>query len=589
MADLQVQLVVSGDAGQDARVAELWDLVVTPPALTSTVDVGAGAGAAALSPLPAQWAVIVRRVSAAGVTGPDFRSQAMAQATDAAAVAQIEVAITEPQQLSAAALTDWLAAALATPPARFDLPGGIGWAAVANLAGVVVLAPGALELQVTGTLTYVVGVIGGTQTAGNFTAGAKVALAASNAPASTDLVDVQLIGQPEIVLPGIAGAVAALVSPAVGAWVAGSLVAQFAANAQQRLPAMIAAALGAAAVPEGATFSLPGVAISTDAVTYQAAMGALTVGADHPTPGSGARVLWTQRQDIGPSPRGNHAMAYDPSAQRVLLFGGAGQGFVLGDSWVWDRRYWTQVQDIGPAARSGHALAFDTGRGRAVLFGGTGDQGDLADTWEWDGAYWTQVADTGPAARALHASAYDKARGRLVMFGGATPAARFADTWEWDGDAWTQVQDAGPSARRRHAMAFDADRGRVVLFGGAGDQGDLGDTWEWDGEEWTSVADTGPDARLGHVLVGVHGAVLLHGGQHRGAPQVTFSDTWLWRDALWTKVQDMGPTPRWGHAAAYDPARSLVVMFGGHDAADPAALLGDTWECNGADRAVNGG
>ena len=113
--------------------------------------------------------------------------------------------------------------------------------------------------------------------------------------------------------------------------------------------------------------------------------------------------------------------------------------------------------------------------------------------------------------------------------------------------------------------------------------------WEWDGEEWTSVADTGPDARLGHVLAGAHGAVLLHGGQQGGAPPVTFNDTWLWRGGLWTKVQDMGPQPRWGHAAAYDPTRNLVVMFGGHDAADPAALLGDTWECNGGDFAVNGG
>ena len=36
-----------------------------------------------------------------------------------------------------------------------------------------------------------------------------------------------------------------------------------------------------------------------------------------------ARVGWRQRQDIGPSARFQHAMAYDPVTQRTLLFGGS--------------------------------------------------------------------------------------------------------------------------------------------------------------------------------------------------------------------------------------------------------------------------
>src|SRR6478609_11171120 len=65
------------------------------------------------------------------------------------------------------------------------------------------------------------------------------------------------------------------------------------------------------------------------------------------------------------------------------------------------RYLWTQKEDIGPSARFGHAMAYDSVRSRTVLFGGTlfaGDLGgDINDTWEWNGEFWTQIADIGPA------------------------------------------------------------------------------------------------------------------------------------------------------------------------------------------------
>ena len=102
-----------------------------------------------------------------------------------------------------------------------------------------------------------------------------------------------------------------------------------------------------------------------------------------------AKVLWTQKQDMGPRPRIGHAMTYDASRRRVVLFGGdslANASF--GDTWEWDGDSWTQVQDIGPAARAFHAMAFDGTRRRTVLFGGRNPTGFLGDTWEWDGENW---------------------------------------------------------------------------------------------------------------------------------------------------------------------------------------------------------
>ncbi len=305
------------------------------------------------------------------------------------------------------------------------------------------------------------------------------------------------------------------------------------------------------------------------------------------------KLLWTQKQDIGPKPRVQHAVAFDSTAGRTILFGGDSlNGDVFGDTWAWDGDNWTQIADIGPDPRASHALAYDSIRNRTVLFGGHFGGASVRDTWEWAGDAWTQVQDTGPSPRSGHAMCFDSVRGRVVLFGGGpTGGAALGDTWEWDGTDWVQQQDTGPSPRRGHAMAFDTPRARVVLFGGLGGPGpdSFADTWEYEGNDaaWTQVADIGPDACFGAGLVfkktriGLFGgASTLSGGM---ATPVVFGLTWEWDGELWTARQDIGPGPRIGHALAYDAARDRVVLFGGadlplDDSGAPSAVRGDTWE-----------
>ena len=304
-----------------------------------------------------------------------------------------------------------------------------------------------------------------------------------------------------------------------------------------------------------------------------------------------SKLLWTQKQDIGPRPRVLHALAFDSTAARTILFGGDSlTGQALDDTWAWDGHNWTQTADMGPHPRSAHALAYDSTRNRIVLFGGTVAGTSVRDTWEWGDNAWTQVADTGPSPRSGHAIVFDSARGRCVLFGGGPfGGAPLGDTWEWDGSDWIQVEDTGPSARRAHAMTFDSVRSRVVLFGGFGGPGPgaLADTWEYDaaGGAWTQVADTGPEACFNAALVFKTARSELFGGASGPAntvqPPTIFDFSWEWDGALWTARQDMGPGPRAGHAMAYDIARDRMVLFGG--AASPlddaaATALGDTWE-----------
>ena len=290
-------------------------------------------------------------------------------------------------------------------------------------------------------------------------------------------------------------------------------------------------------------------------------------------------LLWTQRQDIGPSARYGHALAYDAGNSRTLLVGGDGVGALFNDTWLWDGETWTQVEDIGPSGRARHAIAYDEGRQRVVLFGGRNATA-LADTWEWDGTAWTQVEDTGPVARSGHALAYDSGRSRVVLFGGEDSALTpLGDTWEWDGDEWTQVADTGPSQRTGHAMCFDAPGARTILFGGSS----ASDTWSWDGTGWTEINEIGPAHCDGAGLVFAGQNTILFGGiDETTTPATLFRKTWELNGADWTERQDMGPAPRYSHGMAFDSARARVVLFGG-GVAPPATItandvLADTWE-----------
>src|SRR5215203_602675 len=107
---------------------------------------------------------------------------------------------------------------------------------------------------------------------------------------------------------------------------------------------------------------------------------------------------WTQVGDTGPEPRAGVAMVFGATA--VVLFGGVASvdepipvasHKVFGDTWRWDGSEWTQVQDMGPKGRWQHAMAFESTESRIVLFGGltlfapAGDpslaEALLGDTW----------------------------------------------------------------------------------------------------------------------------------------------------------------------------------------------------------------
>ncbi len=181
-----------------------------------------------------------------------------------------------------------------------------------------------------------------------------------------------------------------------------------------------------------------------------------------------------------------YGACYDLVRSRLVLYGGASNGFpiALQNTWEYDGTTWAQVPGASsPGPIESPAMCFHAGINRTVMFGGINPQiGGVDTTWLYDGVSWTaaNVAGPWPAVRTGAEMVYDPFRAVCVLFGGMNPltAAPFTDTWEFDGTAWTQVP-ATASAGRAFGMAFDVARRQVVRHGGVVGSATNGETWSY--------------------------------------------------------------------------------------------------------------
>jgi hypothetical protein len=300
-----------------------------------------------------------------------------------------------------------------------------------------------------------------------------------------------------------------------------------------------------------------------------------------------AQAGWQQLATASaPTPRNNALMAYDAMRDRMVVYGGSGNGSQpTGDTWELDGAAWTLRAFGGPPARSVGAMVYDERAARVVLFGGSVAQSvffgpPLNDTWLWDGNAWTLANPVhAPSPRMLHAMAYDEARQRVVLFGGIANSTELDETWEWDGVDWTQMLPASrPPAMRAHAMTYDSVRGQTVLVGAYPFSSDC---WAWNGVTWTqlpslpSTADTilGPRVAFDRE----RGRCVLRRSRY-ASPSSTLvvGETWELDGAAWTLLPAGGQPPaNTSVALAYDRRRGQVIQFGG--SAGLNGVYGETW------------
>jgi hypothetical protein len=295
---------------------------------------------------------------------------------------------------------------------------------------------------------------------------------------------------------------------------------------------------------------------------------------------------WQQIQPtVSPSLRRAGAMAFDATANRLILYGGVSPtpAEILGQTWSYNGQ-WSLLNPAGGSLpRWGHQLVRDTALNRLITFGGRSPtiSGLANDTYAWTGSAWTQVpTPTAPSPRFRYGLAYDSSRNRVVLFGGRGLTEVYSDTWEFDGVAWTERTTATvPPPREDMLLAYDAGLARTVLFGGYDPDTDtlLGDTWEFDGEDWQLRAVTGgPTARFraAGVFDSVRQRIVMYGG-FDGTNLL--AETWEYFGGSWIQVAGGGTPFATEMYAGYDSQRRKFVTFGGVG----DQFSNDTWEFTG--------
>lgn len=245
---------------------------------------------------------------------------------------------------------------------------------------------------------------------------------------------------------------------------------------------------------------------------------------------------------VNPTGRGEHAAAYDPCQDRIILFGGNdfqpeqcatyGPKRFKEDTWVYSpahQNYVRLLTEHSPHPRGRAHMTTDLSRKKLYLYGGryrqegtTGTYTVFDDLWEFDlnTESWRERFTTGdlPGPRTNSGLVYDPRGDRLVLFGGNSTgnAMNFLSndhTFVLDLKTmtWSRLNPPAPGERLFHAMVYSDTANAVFVYGGASDtdawQGPFyADLWRLDLSTltWSEVepeSSSRPDARISARLV----------------------------------------------------------------------------------------
>jgi N-acetylneuraminic acid mutarotase len=304
---------------------------------------------------------------------------------------------------------------------------------------------------------------------------------------------------------------------------------------------------------------------------------------------------WTGVSTTPPA-RAGHAAQWDPTVGQLLVFGGSSNGSVFNDL----RAYrpgssWATLAPSGdlPPPRTAHTATWDPTASRLLVFGGY-DGSPLNDLWAYQPGSnsWGLVLPTGmpPPARYEHTAVWDPITSQLLVFGGYDGTGLLNDLWAYrpGNNSWVLLPPNGgaPPARWEHAAVWDPTTSQMLVFGGTTANGYSNDLWAYrpGNNSWVPLMPSTmlPPSRWGHTAVWDPNAsqMLVFGGGDTSTSRL--NDLWAYQpgSTSWVQVMPSGapPSGRTDHTAVWQPGASQMLVFGG---ATASGFLNDFWAYSG--------
>jgi hypothetical protein len=267
------------------------------------------------------------------------------------------------------------------------------------------------------------------------------------------------------------------------------------------------------------------------------------------------------------------------------------------DTWSFVNDVWTPVIQGGsctpatcPSPRAGAMMAYYPTEDALLLFGGFSTAGLFSpinadnDTWLYANSTWTNItatAGTAPSPRFEGVMSYDPSDNYVVLFGGSDANGNsLEDTWKFSGGTWTNLSanyapGDFPEARAGAAVAASPD-GHVMVYGGEDgstiienscDNGTglgLGDSavaWWFFGGKWT----------------------VMNGWGYICPPPIPAGTQTSPPPLAGPIVEQNPPCGRINPALGWSPKNDRFALYGGYGPTNPSTCTGgpnylnDTW------------
>ena len=175
--------------------------------------------------------------------------------------------------------------------------------------------------------------------------------------------------------------------------------------------------------------------------------------------------VWSQLSPTGTPPSGRYLTSaiYDPVRDQMLIFGGSSTSGYVNDTWALALASpaWTHLAPGGtlPSARYGHSAIYDPTRDRMIVYGGATASAYLNEAWSLapgGSPTWAQLAPalTPPLGRHRNCAIYDPNMDRMIVYGGVNASTYFGDLWDLKWAASLAAEPPAPPSHLSLAAAF---------------------------------------------------------------------------------------------------------------------------------------